>query len=72
MKKSVLLMLLAMAVFGMSGCDSDGPAERAGESVDSAVDSMKDKASDVSDSLSETVKDTCDEMGDATDSNIDC
>jgi hypothetical protein len=72
MKKSVLLMLLAVAAFGMSGCDSDGPAERAGESVDNAVDSMKDKASDAGDSLSETVKDACDEVGDATDSNVDC
>lgn len=39
--KLVLPVVLLMS-FAVSGCDSDGPAERAGESIDRGVDKTGD------------------------------
>ena len=70
--RKTLLMLVTFSFLGMYGCDSDGPAEEAGERLDDAVDSMADTADDIGDSITEAAEDACDEVGDATNSNVDC
>lgn len=54
MKKMGMVMMLGMMAFGVVACDNDdGPAEKAGESVDNAVDdagqAMEDAGNDIQD-----------------------
>ena len=72
MNKANLLAMIAIALLGVYGCESDGPVEEAGESIDNAIDGMADSADNVGDSLSEAAEDACDNIGDATNSDVDC
>lgn len=46
MKKSLLniLLLTSVTAFGLAACDNQGPAEKAGEKLDSSVEQLQDKS----------------------------
>lgn len=55
-KKLVLALLMAAALFlmiGLSGCESEGPAEKAGEKIDESVESTKDAVEEAGDKIEE-------------------
>lgn len=55
MKKNYLATLFCAAVLALSlisfGCDTQGPAEKAGEKIDKSVESTKDAAGNVADKI---------------------
>jgi len=53
----MLSLIVVMAVF-ISGCEKDGPAERAGENMDDAVEQMQDQGRD----LGNKIEDACEDM----------
>ncbi|HKJ15935.1 MAG TPA: hypothetical protein VJ984_01125, partial [Xanthomonadales bacterium] len=59
--RTILLALMLTGTVISAGCERDGPAERAGESIDEAVDEAAD-----------AVEDACDEAEDATGVDADC
>jgi uncharacterized protein YjbJ (UPF0337 family) len=69
MKKKSILALLMSAVFfvmfNLSGCDSQGPAEKTGEKIDKAVESAKESVEEAGDKL--TGEGTAEKIGE----NID-
>jgi hypothetical protein len=54
--------LAALAVIGVTGCEKQGPVERAGEEVDEAVDTIKHGGEE---STANKVDDALDEARDA-------
>lgn len=56
MKKYLLSGLALLALLGMAGCeDHEGPAERAGESIDEATDEAGDAMEDAGDEIEDAV-----------------
>lgn len=52
MKLNVMRVLSLMALaMVLTACDSDGPAERAGENIDNAVESAGDKMEEAGDKI---------------------
>ena len=55
MQKIILFRLLLVATLGLAvtnlGCDSQGPAEKAGEKVDKAVESTKNTMDETADKI---------------------
>lgn len=58
MNKTNLLLVAAIAAFGiaMVGCQKEGPAERAGKSVDKAVEKVGNKIENAGDKVQDAVK----------------
>ncbi len=49
--KAILMSLLVLGfALGLVGCEKEGPAERAGQTVDQTVEKTGDKVEDVTDS----------------------
>jgi hypothetical protein len=42
--KIIVLCMSAFFAFAFVGCEKEGPAEKAGKTVDQALDSVKEKA----------------------------
>jgi hypothetical protein len=69
-KQHVWIGLVSAALLtGLSGCEREGPLERAGEEVDEAVDTIRDgeestsnKADDAVDEMREGANDAADEV----------
>ncbi|PSJ17985.1 hypothetical protein [Nitrosomonas supralitoralis] len=59
MNKLILSIILILSVFILTGC-AEGPAERAGETIDRGIGNSKDAVSDA-------VEDAGDKIEDATD-----
>ena len=57
MKKSLLniLLLSSVAAFGLTACDNKGPAEKAGEKLDTSVEQLQEKAHDAAEHANETL-----------------
>ena len=55
MKKNYITTLLVITTLALTlftfGCDSQGPAEKAGEKIDNAVESTKDAAGEAADKI---------------------
>ena len=55
MEKKYMATLLFITTIGLTlltfGCDSQGPAEKAGEKIDNAVESTKDAAGEAADKI---------------------
>jgi hyperosmotically inducible protein len=63
---SALLMIVALFLFlGLSGCDKEGPAEKAGEKIDQSVEEVKDAAEEAGDKL--TGQGPAEELGEKID-----
>lgn len=50
----------AFSSIGLSGCEQDGPAERAGEEIDEVVDEAEDNLEDAADEVEDEVEDVRD------------
>jgi len=46
-------ILSGLLVMGLSACEKEGPAEKAGKAMDEAASDMADKAEDVKEALDE-------------------
>lgn len=66
MKKTLGILLAAMMVFAVAGCDNDdGPAEETGAKIDNAADNAGDATSDAADSVGDAASDAADSTGQA-------
>lgn len=65
-----LLLISIVSAFAVTGCDTDdGPAEKAGESLDNAGDAIADSARDVGNAI----EDKCEEIKENADAeDTDC
>lgn len=57
----ISVLLLSLTFNLISGCDREGPAEKAGEKIDNAAEQIGDKAEDAG----EAARDKMQEAGDA-------
>jgi hypothetical protein len=46
LKKMFIIMFVVSLTAGIYGCKKEGPAERAGKSIDNALEQAKDKLDD--------------------------
>ena len=53
LKKFLAIMILILAIFAFTACESKGPAEKAGEKIDQAVEKTTDKAEAVTEAVKE-------------------
>lgn len=79
----ILALLLSGALFfmiGLVGCDTEGPAENAGEKIDQSVESAKDAVENAGDKMTgkgtaeqagENVEEAVEDAKDAVDSKTD-
>lgn len=70
MRNSLLIPLFATLALCATGCEKEGPAEKAGEHIDEAMDDVKDAADSAGDQLQEAgqeVKEAAEEAKDAVD-----
>lgn len=51
LKKMSIIAVAALALFALQACEQEGPAERAGESIDNAVDNTKDAVEEAADQV---------------------
>ena len=52
MKKLILILLFSVAL-GVTACEQEGPAERAGEEIDEAVEKAGDEMEEAADKVEE-------------------
>lgn len=64
MQGKSLALFLAFGVL-LSACESEGPAERAGEQIDQAVESAGEKVEEAADSAGESIENATDSAGGA-------
>lgn len=73
MKKNYFAIMLigaiSIAMVALSGCDSKGPAEKAGEKIDKSIESVKDAVEDAKDKI--TDKGPAEKMGENIDKAVD-
>lgn len=73
MKKSLIniLLLTSVATFGLTACDNKGPAEQAGEKLDTSVEQVQEQAKEAAENTQETPnlqeKGSMEEMGEKLD-----
>ena len=63
--RTIFVLLVGTGILGLSACEEQGPAERAGETIDNAISEAQDRAEDVVDEAEEAVS----EIGDAIQNN---
>lgn len=63
---AVLTAGALLSVF-LIGCEQEGPAERAGESIDETVDDVRDRIDEAGDSIDDMADDARDAVEDAAD-----
>ncbi|NBC46780.1 MAG: transport-associated protein [Gammaproteobacteria bacterium] len=51
--QSLFLLILLSAVFGIAGCEQQGPAEEAGQKIDQTAEDAGDKMDEAKQSLTE-------------------
>ena len=66
-KKSSILALATFMAIGLTACDRQGPAERAGENIDNSAEKMGDKIEDATDNASDKVESAGDKIENETD-----
>jgi hypothetical protein len=73
MQKKIIPTLLLMAALSLTiltvGCDSQGPAEKAGEKIDKSIEATKDAVEDASDKI--TGKGPVEKAGEEVDEAIE-
>ena len=68
--KFTKLSIATLATFfaiGLTACERDGPAERAGENVDNAAEKLGDRMEDATDNAGDELETAGDKVEDATD-----
>lgn len=61
MLKALFVGLLLTTLSALSGCERDGAAERAGETIDEAVDDAREGAENVREEAEELIEEAGDE-----------
>ena len=44
LKRMLIIGMLALFVFGFTGCDSNGPGDKIGKKIDQAIQNANDKS----------------------------
>ena len=70
-RRWALLAAGALLSLSLLGCERQGPAERAGESIDETVDEVRDQMDEAGDSLDDMADDAQDAVEDAADDAAD-
>jgi hypothetical protein len=65
MKKTILALSLVGALGVMTGCDREGPAERAGKDVDPETERVRDRVDDSADKAGRDLERAGDKIQDA-------
>lgn len=65
--RSAALAFIFASLVGVSGCESDGPMENAGEEIDDAVEDVQDSTEDAVDEIGDAAENTADEIEDEVD-----
>jgi len=69
--KRLLLVLVALAVLALVGCDDDkGPMQTAGEKVDNAAEKTGDAVKGAAENTGDAVKGAADKTKDAVDNTV--
>jgi predicted small lipoprotein YifL len=69
--KQLLLVLAAIAVLTLAGCDdSKGPMQTAGEKVDNAAEATGDAVKGAAEATGDAVKGAADATGEAVDNTV--
>ena len=55
--KKTLLMAMSLVVLGLSACEREGPAERAGKQIDSAAERTGEKVEKAGEKMQDAAKD---------------
>lgn len=64
--KTSLVVLLFASLAVITGCEKQGPAEKAGEEIDRALDDAGDAMNDAADDVKDATEDAAEEIEDAT------
>ncbi|MCB1684163.1 MAG: hypothetical protein KDI31_06750 [Pseudomonadales bacterium] len=67
MRRMAVLAAGALLSVFLIGCEKEGPAERAGESIDETVDDVRDRIGEAGDSIDDMADDARDAVEDAAD-----
>lgn len=63
MKRIQIIPLLALLAVLTTGCDNEGPGERAGEKFDEVTEDIRDKGEDLGNEIEDACEDAKDAMG---------
>jgi len=61
MRKLAVALLMAMMLVGVAACDSQGPAEEAGEDIGESIDNTADSMGESIEELGEDIQNTAEE-----------
>jgi hypothetical protein len=64
-------LFFVAALIGLSGCEQEGPAERAGENIDEAVEEVQQEAEHAGDQAMEKLEEATDELEEKADEAAD-
>ncbi len=55
-KVMMVVVFMGLAVFGLSACEKEGPAEKAGKAIDEAASDISEGASDTMEAIEKKVE----------------
>ena len=61
MRKLAVALLMAMMLVGVAACDSQGPAEEAGEDIGEGIDNTADSIGESIEELGEDIQNTAED-----------
>lgn len=61
MRKLAVTLLMAMMLIGVAACDSQGPAEEAGENIGESIDDATESAGEGMEELGENIQDAAED-----------
>lgn len=62
LKKSLVVLCCGFFLFAFTGCESEGPAEKAGEKVDKFMSQTKEKVEEAGKAMQESAEDAAQEV----------
>ncbi|MCB2218719.1 hypothetical protein [Desulfofustis glycolicus] len=65
--KILTLLLCLLALFVFTACESEGPAEQAGEKIDNAVEEAQEGLEEAGDAIEDTAEEAGEKIEDAGD-----
>ncbi len=72
-KTALMTLLFASFAFGLSACNDQGPAEKAGEQVDQTMSDASDAVDDAATDAGNAIEDTCEDIKQGVDAqDTDC
>jgi len=66
-RTSLIALIAGMFAVGISACEDEGPAERAGETVDEAIEETGDTMEEAAESAEDAAEEAGDELEEAAD-----